>query len=87
MSCGAIVLYCLNLPIEVRLLLENIFIVGIIPGPNSPDVWTISHILISFVESINAFLPPGRILPTYRYPAGVSVLVRILPLMADLGAI
>jgi hypothetical protein len=46
-SCGAIVLYCLSLPIESRFLLENIFIVGLIPI-GLPDVWTISHILLAF---------------------------------------
>jgi hypothetical protein len=78
-------MYCLNLPIEVRFLLENIFIVGIIPG--APDVWTITHILISFVEMMNKFAPPGTVLPTYNHPHGVLVAARVLPLIADLQAI
>ncbi|KAK7013212.1 hypothetical protein R3P38DRAFT_2546354, partial [Favolaschia claudopus] len=59
-SCGAIVLYCLSLPIEVRFLLENIFILGMIPGPGMPDVWTISHILLSFAKMVNEFASPGK---------------------------
>lgn len=86
-SCGAIILYCLNLPIEVWFLLENIFIVGMIPGIGIPDVWTISHVLDSFVKAMNKFRAPGKRLPTHRHPESVPVQSRVLPLLADLGAI
>jgi hypothetical protein len=82
-SCGAIAMYCLSLPIEVQFLLENIFIVGIIPG--APDVWTITHILISFTEMMNKFSPPGMVLPTYNHPLGVLTAARTLPLIASSG--
>ncbi|KAJ7613441.1 hypothetical protein FB45DRAFT_266961 [Roridomyces roridus] len=86
-SCGAIVLYCLNLPVESRFLLENIFIFSLIPGPGEPDVWTIAHVLIAFTKMMNEFGPPGKIIPTRQNPLGVQVAVRILPLIADLQAI
>ncbi|KAJ3899549.1 hypothetical protein F5879DRAFT_781431, partial [Lentinula edodes] len=35
-SCGAIILYCLNLPPEIRFLPENVFIIGMMPAPHSP---------------------------------------------------
>lgn len=80
-------MYCLNLPIEVRFLLENIFIVGLIPAPGTPDVWTISHILIAFSRMMNEFSAPGKLLPTFLHPLGIHVAARILPLIADLQAI
>lgn len=80
-------MYCLNLPIEIRFLLENVFIVGIIPGPNKPNIWTIKHIFSTFVETMKQFLPPGIKISTFRHPDGVFVQSRVLPLIADLDAI
>lgn len=87
MSCGAIILYCLNLPIEIRFLLENVFILGMIPGPNLPDAWAIAHVLDSFVKMMNEFDSPGKLVPTHQHPGGTLVASRVLPLLADLGAI
>jgi hypothetical protein len=87
-SCGAILLYCLNLPLSIRFLTENTFVVGMTPAPHTPTVWTISHILDSVQSMIMEFDLPGKILPTYRYPLnGVAVAARIIPLLADLQAI
>ncbi|KAJ6499739.1 hypothetical protein C8R47DRAFT_1184162 [Mycena vitilis] len=86
-SCGLIILYCLNLPIELRFLLQNVFIVGLIPGPGMPDVWQISHVLDSFVARLNAFKAPGKKVPTHRHPDGTVVQCCVVPLIADLGAI
>src|ERR1700761_2611621 len=86
-SCGAIVLYCLNLPPEVRYLLKNVFIVGMIPAPNSPNVWTIAHILATFCETFNQFSEPGLQIPTFRQEAGALVACHLLILIADLQAI
>ncbi|KAJ7474099.1 hypothetical protein FB451DRAFT_1035065, partial [Mycena latifolia] len=85
-SVGAIVLYCLNLPIELRFLLENVFILALIPASGSPDVYTISHILPFLTEAINAFAK-GKVLETDENPEGVSVFARLVPLIADLGAV
>ncbi|KAJ6497971.1 hypothetical protein C8R47DRAFT_972276, partial [Mycena vitilis] len=86
-SCGAIILYCLNLPIEIRFLLENIFILGMIPGQGMPDTWTISHIFDSFVKAMNKYKAPGKLTVTHHHPEGVLVQSRVVPLLADLGAI
>jgi len=45
-SCGVIYLVLMNLPREERFKLENVIIVGIIPGPNEPK------------GNINSFLEP-----------------------------
>ncbi|KDQ34156.1 hypothetical protein PLEOSDRAFT_1033831, partial [Pleurotus ostreatus PC15] len=86
-SCGAIVLYCLSLPLEIRFLPENVYILGIMPGPHAPDTWTISHVLETVQTTIMEFDLPGKLLPTYSYPNGASVAARIIPLIADLQAI
>ena len=87
-SCGAILLYCLNLPLSIRFLPENTFVVGMTPAPHAPTVWTISHILDSVQSMIMEFDLPGKILPTYRHPLnGIAVAARIIPLLADLQAI
>ncbi|KIY61037.1 hypothetical protein CYLTODRAFT_480817 [Cylindrobasidium torrendii FP15055 ss-10] len=51
-SCGAIVLYCLSLPPEIRYLPENVFVVGLTPPPSMPDFVSISHILNPHVDDI-----------------------------------
>ncbi|THU76379.1 hypothetical protein K435DRAFT_879290 [Dendrothele bispora CBS 962.96] len=51
-STGAILLCCMNLPPDIRYLPENVFIVGITPGPNLPDVITISHILRPLIDTL-----------------------------------
>ncbi|KAJ3804073.1 hypothetical protein F5876DRAFT_27538, partial [Lentinula aff. lateritia] len=86
-SCGAIILYCLNLPPEIRFLPENVFIIGMMPAPHSPTIWTISHILVSFQRAIAEFDLPGKIIPTHSYPGRITVAIRIILLIADLQAI
>ncbi|KAJ7111670.1 hypothetical protein C8R44DRAFT_632715, partial [Mycena epipterygia] len=77
-------LYCLNLPIEIRFLLENVFILGLILLAGSPDVWTISHILPFLTECINSFVEPGKVLEAHDNPQADTD-TRPLPLIADLG--
>lgn len=86
-SCGAIILYCLNLPPEIRFLPENVFIVGMMPAPHSPTIWTISHILVSFQRAIAEFDLPGKIIATHSHPGGITIALRLIPLIADLQAI
>ncbi|KAJ4487060.1 hypothetical protein C8J55DRAFT_594498 [Lentinula edodes] len=83
-SCGAIVLYCLNLPLEIRFRPENIFVVGMMPGPHGPTVGTIHHILHHYCNSIMEFDLPGKSMPTSSYPEGARVSARVYPNIADL---
>lgn len=86
-SCGAIILYCLNLPLSIRFLSENTFIVGMTPAPHAPNVWTISHVLHCVQRMIIEFDLPGKVLPTHQHPGGTTVAARLIPLIADLQAI
>lgn len=85
-SCGAIILYCLNLPSEIRYLLENIFIVGLTPSPFKPDAVTLIHLLDPVIDTILQYLPPGKQITTHYHPEGVKIQARIIPLIADLPA-
>ena len=44
-SMGAIYMICLNLPPELRFKLENVYLVGVIPGPKEPSLDEINHFL------------------------------------------
>jgi hypothetical protein len=86
-SCGAILLCCMNLPEELRYLPENVFFVGITPGPKSPDVIQIHQILRPMVDELRQ-LWDGIIIPTYEFPLGRLIrVVAVFPLIADLQAI
>lgn len=101
-SCGVIVLYCLNLPPEIRYLPENVYIVGLVPPPSSPNYMTISHILQPLVDVMKLYgtagsvvnclsglllLSLGKNLKTFSRPECTEVMGIIVPLIADLGAI
>ncbi|THU79618.1 hypothetical protein K435DRAFT_823868 [Dendrothele bispora CBS 962.96] len=75
-STGAILLCCMNLPPDIRYLPENVFIVGITPGPNLPDVITISHILRPLIDTLITHWN-GIIIQTHLHPAGTPIRVAI----------
>ncbi|KAJ3911069.1 hypothetical protein F5877DRAFT_73462, partial [Lentinula edodes] len=58
---------------EIRFLPENVFIVGMMPAPHSPTIWTISHILVSFQRAIAEFDLPGKIIATHSHPGGIDL--------------
>lgn len=86
-SCGAIVLYCLNLPPHLRYKSENTFIVGLTPSPKMPTSTTICHLLDPFIESVAKYgFGPGLEVPTFNNPTGALVQVKVTPFIADLEA-
>ena len=52
-STGSIVMACLNLPPSLRYRPENLFLVGIIPGPREPSVEKIGHYIELIVDMLN----------------------------------
>lgn len=86
-SCGAIVLYCLNLPPHLRYRPENTFIIGLMPSPNLPNPTTISHLLNPVIDAILAYSAPGKHIPTFYHPDCTEVQVKACtPFVADLEA-
>lgn len=51
-SVVAMYMTCLNLPPEERYKLENMFLVGIIPGPHEPKKEEINHLLSPLVDDL-----------------------------------
>lgn len=84
-SIGGVYMVCLNLPPAIRYKPENVFLVGIIPGPHEPSVEEVNHILRPLVDDLLVSWSPGIFLSqTPKYPAGRSVICALIPLICDL---
>ena len=85
-SCGAILMFCLNLPYELQRLPENTFFAGITPPPKEPTVATITALADPLVDQLEV-LWTGKAIQTYQHPGGVVTRVAVLPAIGDLMAI
>jgi hypothetical protein len=86
-SMGAIYMVCLNLPTHLRYRLENVYLVGIIPGPTEPKLHEINHFLRPLVDDFQKLWNPGVFFTcTSAFPLGRLVRAIIGPLVADLPA-
>jgi hypothetical protein len=52
-STGSIAMACLNLPPSLRYKPENLFLVGVIPGPREPSVEEVEHFIAPLVEMLD----------------------------------
>ena len=84
-SCGAIMMSCLNLPYELQRLPENTFFAGIMPPPREPSVTTIIALSDPVVDQLDSMYK-GRHIRTYRHPLGSFKRVALLVTIADLLA-
>ncbi|KAL1944059.1 hypothetical protein VTO73DRAFT_3877 [Trametes versicolor] len=83
----AIYMICLNLPEHLRYLPENIYLVGVIPGPTKPSTSQINHSLALIVDELLDFWNPGvYYTKTALSPEGRLVRAALVPLVADLLA-
>jgi len=86
-TVGAIYLVCLNLPLSIRYKVENMFLVGIIPGPSGPLKDQINHILEPLVDDLLQLWHHGYFLTsTSKHPHGRLVRGAVIPLICDLPA-
>ena len=58
-STGSMAMVCLFLPPSLRYKADNIFLAGIIPGPNEPPVEVINHFLRPLVDKLLASWETG----------------------------
>jgi len=58
-SVGMISLVCLNLPIELCYRPENMFLLGVIPGPKEPPLACLNHYLTPVVDALGDLWSPG----------------------------
>ena len=83
----AIYMVCLNLPPEIRYDMENMYLVGIVPGPNEPSLHQINHILSLIVDDLLELWHHGVFLDrTPLHPRGRCVRCALGPLVCDLPA-
>ncbi|KAJ2936177.1 hypothetical protein H1R20_g917, partial [Candolleomyces eurysporus] len=86
-SVGAIYMVCLNLPPSIRLELENMFLVGIVPGPHGPSNDEINFFLQPLVDDLLELWEHGVYLTrTVSHPSGRRVRCALGPLVCDLPA-
>lgn len=87
-SITFIVLVCLTLPIRLQHRPENIFLVGIAPGPREPSLEQTNWILRPVVTQLQRLSSPGLLLSrTHSYPNGRLVKAVLLPFIADMPAV
>lgn len=85
-SCGAIMLVCLNLPYEQQHLIENTYFAGITPPPKEPTMTSITELSNPIVDQLCAWYE-GKNICSHRHPAGAFKRVAVLPIIADIRAI
>ncbi|KAJ2911826.1 hypothetical protein MD484_g8588, partial [Candolleomyces efflorescens] len=81
-------LFCLNLPLEERQKPENVYLAGVIPGPDKPSTSQINHYISIIVDQFLPFWKTGvRYSRTCKRPAGVLSRAALMPVLCDtLGA-
>ncbi|KAI7953318.1 hypothetical protein MJO28_005865 [Puccinia striiformis f. sp. tritici] len=87
-SIHFIIMVCYSLPLELRYQPQNVFIVGIAPGPKETSLEQINWILRPIVEQLKVLWDTGLTLSqTVLHPRGRRVRAAILPFFADLPAL
>ena len=86
-SVVAMYMICLNLPPEERYKLENMFLVGIIPGPHEPKKEEINHLLSPLIDDlIDSYQHGIRYSRTQNYKSGRSTRCVLVPVVCDTPA-
>ena len=87
-SVTGIYMALLNLPPDMHYQPENMFLVGVTPGPKKPSLEQINHFLRPLVDDMLHFWDPGVFFTrTARFQFGRHALAAIIPLVCDvLGA-
>lgn len=86
-TVGGIYMVCLNLPPRLRYEMENMYLVGIIPGPQAPSQEEINSLLNPVIQHLVPLWKDGIFLTrTSLHPRGRLVRVAVGPLVCDLPA-
>lgn len=86
-STGAIYMVCLNLHPSIRYKPENMYLVGIIPGPHEPSTNQINYLLRPLIDDLHDFWKDGvHYSKTPLHPQGRVVRCAVVPLVCDLLA-
>jgi hypothetical protein len=83
-STGVVAMVCLSLPPHLRNLEENIYLAGLIPGPQEPSVDATNQFLFPLINDLNVSYQRGiRYSKTHCYPNGRTSRSAIVPVIAD----
>ncbi|RDX40505.1 hypothetical protein OH76DRAFT_1322602, partial [Lentinus brumalis] len=76
---------CMNLPVDIRYRMENIYLVALIPGPHEPQLDRINHFLRPLIDEMLLFWHRGMMFTIDE----IVTIVRaaIIPLVCDLPAL
>ena len=85
-SCGVIMIFCLNLPYHLHHKSQNTFFAGITPLSYEPWVTTITALLDPIIDQLCHF-HYGVIVHTHCYPEDIMKCIGILVLIGNLPAI
>jgi hypothetical protein len=81
-------LVCLSLPVSLRYLPENVFLIGIAPGLKEPSLEQTNQILRPLVEQLKSLWNPGVYLSqTFQHPQGRLIRAALLPFFDYLPAL
>lgn len=86
-TVGAIYMMCANLPPSLRYKMENVYLAGIIPGPNAPSDHEINYFLEPLISELLNLWKDGIFLSrTTMCRRGHRVRCAVGPLVCDLPA-
>jgi hypothetical protein len=88
LSVTGIYMVCLNLPPDQRYHIENMYLVGVVPGPNKPSMEELNHFLRPLMDDLLEFWSPGVFFSrTFLHSNGRTARAALIPLVCDiLGA-
>ena len=83
-STGAIAMVCLSLPPNLRTLEENVYLSGLIPGPQEPSVDATNHFVTPLINDLVVSYERGVYYSrTHCYPRGRTSRSAVVPVIAD----
>ena len=86
-SVVAMYMICLNLPPEERYKIENMFLIGIIPGPHEPKKAEINHLLSPLVNDLlDSYYHGTWYTRTQNYRHGRYARSMLVPIICDTPA-
>lgn len=86
-SVVAMYMICLNLPPEDRYKIENMYLVGVIPGPHEPRKEEINHLLSPLVDDLlHSYTYGVWYSQTHNYESGRYARSALVPIVCDTPA-
>jgi len=70
-SCGAIIMFCLNLPYDLQDLPENTYFAGITPLPKEPNMTSMTALADPIIDQLEAMWT-GKLIQTHCHRTGFS---------------